>query len=133
MKQASTIRVVAAMIEEGGRYLITQRRPTAVLPLLWEFPGGKVEPDESDSAALEREVLHRLGVSVGVGKLISFVRHPYERYIIDLHLYECHLTAGTPKKLNVHDFAWVQSDEFEHYSFTPADEISVAKLLGLGA
>jgi 8-oxo-dGTP diphosphatase len=132
MKQASTIRVVAAMIEEGGRYLITQRRPTAVLPLLWEFPGGKVEPDESDSAALEREVLHRLGVSVGVGKLISFVRHPYERYIIDLHLYECHLTAGTPKKLNVHDFAWVQSDEFEHYSFTPADEISVAKLLGLG-
>jgi 8-oxo-dGTP diphosphatase len=132
MKQASTIRVVAAMIEEGGRYLITQRRPTAVLPLLWEFPGGKVEPDESDTAALEREVLHRLGVSVGVGKLISFVRHPYERYIIDLHLYECHLTAGTPKKLNVHDFAWVQSDEFEHYSFTPADEISVAKLLGLG-
>ena len=132
MKQASTIRVVAAMIEQGGRYLITQRRPAAVLPLLWEFPGGKVEPGESDVSALEREVLHRLGVSVGVGKLISFVRHPYERYIIDLHLYECHLTAGTPNKLNVHDVAWVQSDEFEHYPFTPADEISVAKLLGLG-
>ena len=131
MKQASTIRVVAAMIEQGGRYLITQRRPTAVLPLLWEFPGGKVEPGESDSAALEREVLHRLGVSVGVGQLTSFVRHPYERYTIDLHLYECHLTAGTPKKLNVHDFAWVQSDEFEHYPFTPADEISVARLLGI--
>jgi 8-oxo-dGTP diphosphatase len=132
MKQGSTIRVVAAMIEQGGRYLITQRRPAAVLPLLWEFPGGKVEPDESDTEALEREVLHRLGVSVGVGKLISFVRHPYERYVIDLHLYECHLTAGTPEKLNVHDFAWVQSDEFEHYPFTPADEISVAKLLGIG-
>jgi 8-oxo-dGTP diphosphatase len=133
MKQASTIRVVAAMIEQDGRYLITQRRPAAVLPLLWEFPGGKVEPGESDTTALEREVLHRLGVSVGVGKLISFVRHPYERYTIDLHLYECHLTAGTPKKLNVHDFAWVQSDEFEHYPFTPADEISVAKLLGIGS
>ena len=132
MKKASTIRVVAAMIEQDGRYLITQRRPAAVLPLLWEFPGGRVEPGESDTAALEREVLHRLGVSVGVGKLISFVRHPYERYTIDLHLYECHLTAGTPQKLNVHDFAWVQSDEFEHYPFTPADEISVAKLLGLG-
>lgn len=131
MKQASAIRVVAAMIEEGGRYLITQRRPTAVLPLLWEFPGGKVEANENDSDALEREVLHRLGVSVGVGKLISFVRHPYERYTIDLHLYECHLTAGRPTTRNVHDFAWVQSDEFEQYPFTPADEISVAKLLGL--
>jgi 8-oxo-dGTP diphosphatase len=132
MKQAPTIRVVAAMIEESGRYLITQRRPTAVLPLLWEFPGGKVELGESDTEALEREVLHRLGVSVGVRKLISFVRHPYERYTIDLHLYECQLTAGRPEKLNVQDIAWVQSDEFEHYPFTPADEISVAKLLGIG-
>ena len=132
MNQDATIRVVAAMIEEGGRYLITQRRPTAVLPLLWEFPGGKVEAGESDISALEREVLHRLGVSVGVGMLISFVRHRYERYTIDLHLYDCRLTAGRPEKRNVHDFAWVQSDEFEHYTFTPADEISVAKLLGSG-
>jgi 8-oxo-dGTP diphosphatase len=132
MKQATTIRVVAAMIEEGGRYLITQRRPAAVLALLWEFPGGKVEPGETDVAALEREVLHRLGVNIGIGKLISFVRHPYERYTIDLHLYDCHLTRGRPEKRNVHDFAWVQSDEFEHDPFTPADEISVAKLLGIG-
>jgi 8-oxo-dGTP diphosphatase len=132
MKQTPTVRVVAAMIEERGRYLVTQRRPSAVLPLLWEFPGGKVEPGESDVTALEREVLHRLGVSVTVGKLISFVRHRYERYTIDLHLYDCHLTAGQPEKRNVNDFAWVESDEFEHYAFTPADEISVAKLLGLG-
>src|SRR5262245_26071461 len=126
-----TIRVVAAMIEEAGRYLITQRRPKAVLPLLWEFPGGRVEPGESDASALEREVMHRLGVSVEVGKLISFVRHPYERCTIELHLYECRLAHGKPQKRNVHDFAWVQSDEFEHYPFTPADEASVARLLGI--
>jgi len=40
---AHRIRVVAAMIEKDGKYLITQRRPTATLPLLWEFPGGRVE------------------------------------------------------------------------------------------
>lgn len=129
--QLPTIRVVAAMVEEAGRYLITQRRPMAVLPLRWEFPGGRVETDETDSQALKREVLHRLGVSVEVGKLISFVRHPYERYIVELHLYECRLAAGKPQTHNVHDFAWVQSDEFEHYSFTPADEISMGKLLGI--
>ena len=55
-----TIRVVAAVIEREGRYLITQRRPTAVLPLLWEFPGGRVEDSETDAAALKREVRHRL-------------------------------------------------------------------------
>jgi 8-oxo-dGTP diphosphatase len=129
--QPHTIRVVAAMIEDRGRYLITQRRPTAVLPSLWEFPGGRVEEGETDEQALAREVLYRLGVSVEVGQLVSFVRHPYERYTIELHLYECKLASGQPSKLNVFDFAWVQSDEFEHYPFTPADELSVAKLLGL--
>ena len=48
--QGRTIRVVAAVLESEGRYLITQRRPTAVLPLLWEFPGGKVEPGETAPA-----------------------------------------------------------------------------------
>lgn len=129
--QTPLIRVVAALVEESRRYLITQRRPTAVLPLLWEFPGGRVEAGESDVAALEREMRHRLGVSVSVGKLISFVRHPYDRYTIDLHLYECRLAEGRPEKLNVNDFAWVSSDDFEHYPFTPADEMSMAKLLGL--
>ena len=56
-----TIRVVAAVVELEGRYLITQRRSTAVLPLLWEFPGGRVEDGETDAHALKREVRHRLG------------------------------------------------------------------------
>ena len=59
-----TIRVVAAVIQKNERYLITQRRPTAVLPLMWEFPGGKVEEAEADADALRREVLERLGVEV---------------------------------------------------------------------
>jgi 8-oxo-dGTP diphosphatase len=128
-----TIRVVAAVIERDGAYLITQRRPTAVLPLLWEFPGGKVEMDlgESDRAALCREVRFRLGVDVEPGALISFVSHPYERYIVELHLYECGLTKGVPVAQNVHDFRWVRSDEFERYSFTPADEASMSQLLGI--
>jgi len=88
------IRVVAAVIADEGRYLITQRRPTAVLPLLWEFPGGRVEPNESDTDALKREVRHRLSVDIEVGELISFVSHPYEHYVVDLYLYECKVTAG---------------------------------------
>ena len=82
------VRVVAAVLEQDGRYLITQRRPTAVLPLMWEFPGGKVESGETDAQALKREVRHRLGAEIEVGKLISFVSHPYEHYTVDLYLYE---------------------------------------------
>ena len=131
MSSQKTIRVVAAVIEHGGRYLITQRRPSAVLTLLWEFPGGRVEEGESDGTALKREVSFRLGVSVQAGKLMSFVSHPYERYVVELYLYEGRLIEGEPSAVNVHDFRWVASDEFEAYSFTPADEASMTKLLGL--
>jgi 8-oxo-dGTP diphosphatase len=122
---------VAAVIEHGGRYLITQRRPSAVLPLLWEFPGGRVEEGESDATALKREVSYRLGVSVQAGKLMSFVSHPYERYVVELYLYEGRLIEGEPSAVNVTDFRWVASDDFDSYSFTPADEASMTKLLGL--
>jgi 8-oxo-dGTP diphosphatase len=125
-----TIRVVAAVIERDGRYLITQRRRSAVLPLLWEFPGGRVEEGESDGAALQREMLHRLGAGVVVGTLISFVSHTYDSYVVDLHLYECVLTHDTLAALAVNDFRWVRSDAFEQYPFTPADEASMSKLLG---
>jgi len=127
-----TIRVVAAVIAESGRYLVTQRRPTAVLPLLWEFPGGKVEEGESDEQALSREVLHRVGVEIKPGALISSVSHDYEHYSVELHLYECRLTRGEPSAVNVHQFRWVGSDEFDRLPFTPADEASMTKLLGLG-
>jgi 8-oxo-dGTP diphosphatase len=125
------IRVVAAVIARAGRYLITQRRPTAVLPLLWEFPGGRVEPGESDTDALRREVMHRLGVEVNVGSLISFVSHPYERYTVDLHLYECTIVRGDPLEQNVLAYRWVTSADFDQFPFTPADEISMSKLLGV--
>ena len=126
-----TIRVVAAVIERDGRYLITQRRPTAVLPLLWEFPGGRVEEGESDSEALRRELLHRLGAQIEVGALISFVTHTYETYAVDLHLYECELIGDNLRAAAVHAFEWVPSEEFERYPFTPADEASMARLLGV--
>jgi 8-oxo-dGTP diphosphatase len=132
MQPQRTIRVVAAVIEREGRYLITQRRPAAVLPLLWEFPGGRVEEGETDAAALKREVRHRLGVEIDVGQLISFVSHPYERYVVDLYLYECHITGGDPAPLAVHAFKWVTSAEFDQHPFTPADEASMNKLLGIG-
>jgi len=131
MTRPTTIRVVAAVVARNGAYLITQRRASAVLPLLWEFPGGRVESGETDAEALRRELKHRLDVEIEPGKLISFVTHPYEKYSVDLYLYECGLSRGEPRPANVADFRWVASSEFERYSFTPADERSMSKLLGL--
>ncbi|MEC8423914.1 MAG: NUDIX domain-containing protein, partial [Myxococcota bacterium] len=56
------IRVVAAEIVRDGRFLITQRRPEATMPLLWEFPGGRVEEGETDAAALARELAEEMDI-----------------------------------------------------------------------
>ncbi|MBI4951708.1 MAG: (deoxy)nucleoside triphosphate pyrophosphohydrolase [Myxococcales bacterium] len=148
MKNLPTIRVVAAVIAReaaegagspaqgrgagpGIEYLITQRRPSAALPLLWEFPGGRVEPGESDAQALAREIHYRLGVEVAVGQLISFVNHRYDHYVVDLYLYDCRVVGGDPEARAVHAFRWVRSADFDAYPFTPADESSMTALLGL--
>lgn len=102
-----------------------------MLALMWEFPGGRVEVGESDAEALRREMQHRLGVSVEVGSLISSVSHPYEHYTVELQLYECKVLTEECRAVNVHAFRWVASDEFDQYPFTPADEVSMSKLLGM--
>ena len=119
------------MVVREGRYLITQRRATAILPLLWEFPGGRVELGEKDQDALKREVRERLDADIRVGELISYVNHRYDHYVVELYLYECALDSEEVSTANVHDVRWVRSDEFEQFEFTPADEASMAKLLGV--
>ncbi len=125
------IRVVGAMIEKDGRYLITQRPPTASLPLLWEFPGGRVEPGETDQAALARELREEMAIDVVVADRCIHVEHAYEGYDIDFCVYRCQLAAGPVQDLRVHAHRWVKPDELDQYEFPPADEKSIAKLLGL--
>ena len=125
------IRVVGAMIEQGGRYLITQRPPAATLPLLWEFPGGRVEPGETDEAALARELREEMAIEVEVGDRVIHVEHAYESYDIDFCVYRCRLQAGPIQNIRVHAHRWVRPDELDRFEFPPADEKSIAKLLGL--
>ena len=122
------VRVVAAEVERDGRYLITQRRPEATLPLLWEFPGGRVEPGESDPDALRRELRHRLGVDAEVGDLSLHVAQEYDAYTLDLLVYKARL-LGEPRPVHVHDLRWVYPDEFDHYEFPGADQRTVDELL----
>lgn len=128
------IQVVGAMIErEGGRYLITQRRPHATLPLLWEFPGGRVEEGESLSDALRRELKQEMDLDVQVDEEISHTHHIYEKYEIDFHVFRCRLACPESqiKHLKVHDHRWVSAGELSHYEFPPADAKTIEKLLGL--
>ena len=125
------IRLVAAVIERDGRYLITQRRPTAVLPGLWEFPGGRVEEGESDEQALKRELRERLGTEVQVKTRMAHRVHQYDGYSVDLNLYQAVINPGQePQPLRVAEVRWVPSNEFEKYPFPAADQPTTDLLLG---
>jgi 8-oxo-dGTP diphosphatase len=124
------IRVVAAEIEDDGKFLITQRPEHATMPLLWEFPGGRVEPGETDEAALGRELREEMGISVSVFEQTLHVRHDYDNYTVDFVVYRAE-TNDQPRLLKVRDARWVSPDEFDQYEFPGADQASVARLLGL--
>lgn len=125
------IRVVAAVVENDGLYLITQRRESAVLPLLWEFPGGKVEAGEADEQALRRELKERLDAEAKIGRKLGEKLHEYDGYRVALALYEATLVEGRPLHARrVRDFRWVSSADFDKFPFPDADQQTMDQLLG---
>lgn len=128
------IRVVGAMLESlPGHYLITQRRPGGSLPLLWEFPGGRVEEGESDRNALARELREEMGIEIEVTGTVNIVHHAYAEYDVDFVILACRLVSDPAdlQHLGVHDHRWATLEDMGQYAFPDADARTLALLLGL--
>lgn len=122
------------MIEkQGGRYLITQRRPESSLPLLWEFPGGRVEDGETFEAALARELREEMAIDVDVAEQVMHTRHEYPSYDIDFRVFRGRLLSpeSAIRHVRVHDHRWVTLAEMSGYKFPDADAKTLEKLLEL--
>ena len=113
--------VVAALIEQEGRVLVAQRRADQSQPLAWEFPGGKVEPGESPSQALVREIQEELACSIEVGAVVDVVFFAYDAFDLIMPVYRATIRAGVPVARQVAAVAWVARAELASLAFTPAD------------
>lgn len=123
--------VVAGLIVDQveTRVLVTQRRADQALPLLWEFPGGKVEPGESPTRALERELREELGVDAQVGRIWDVLFHPYPDFDLVMLVYRCVLGPGQePRAVEVADLAWTEPQGLRGFDILPADLALVARL-----
>lgn len=119
--------VVAAVIEEDNRFLLTRRQPGVHLEGLWEFPGGKINPGETHAAALEREITEELDAGVVVGDLVFHTTHAYDDRDVTLYFYRCRL-AGIPRPLLGQEMRWVPRDEVASLGFPPADAALITLL-----
>lgn len=121
------ILVVAAVIQQEDRFLVTRRQDGVHLAGFWEFPGGKVVDGESHDAALRRELQEELDVQIVVNDLLLETSHQYPERVVQLFFYHCDL-LGTPRPMIGQEMAWVERSELSSLSFPPADDELIQRL-----
>jgi mutator protein MutT len=125
------LKVVAAVIADGDRFLLTRRQQGVHLEGMWEFPGGKIDPDESHANALRREIREELDADVTLDELLLETTHAYPDRTVTLFFYRCHL-IGTPQPMLGQEMRWVAREELPSLGFPPADDELIKLLCGRG-
>lgn len=122
------IEVVAALIWRENKFLICQRPKSKKRALLWEFVGGKVEPNETKEQALVRECKEELAITVKVKDIFCVVTHEYPDVTVNLTLFNAEIMDGEIQMLEHNDIAWITPAEIDNYEFCPADEDILKKI-----
>jgi len=125
--------VAVALIDTDGRILLSQRPEGKQLAGLWEFPGGKVEPNERPEAALIRELSEELGIKVEEPCLapLTFASHAYEDFHLLMPLYICRRWSGLATGREGQALKWVKPLDLRSYPMPPADEPLIPALIDL--
>jgi len=125
--------VACAIIEQDGNVLAAQRSERMSLPLKWEFPGGKINDQESPEACLVREVMEELGLLVTVGRALPNASHAYNAFSVTLFPFLCTIAAGT---LTLHEHKavmWLPPDRLASLDWAAADLPIITAYLELRA
>lgn len=125
--------VACALVDADRRVLIARRPEGKAMAGLWEFPGGKVEPDETPEAAIIRELEEELGVETKTACLapLSFASHSYESFHLLMPLFVCRRWQGTPVAREHTALKWVRPQALRDYPMPAADEPLIAPLCDL--
>ncbi len=125
--------VAVALVDNDGRVLLAQRPEGKKLAGMWEFPGGKVEPNETPEAALLRELREELGLDISAACLapFAFASHSYDDFHLLMPLYVCRRWVGQPQGREGQALKWVRPLQMRDLPMPPADLPLVAMLRDL--
>ncbi|BAU07899.1 DNA mismatch repair protein MutT [Fischerella major NIES-592] len=119
---------VAVIANDQGQILIDRRRQEGVMGGLWEFPGGKIETNETVEECIQREIKEELGIVVEVGEHIITIDHTYSHIRVTLTVHHCRLIQGVPQPIECDEVRWVSVDELESFAFPEANIQIIAAL-----
>lgn len=115
-----TLNVVAAIIKKDGKILATKRGYGEFINM-WEFPGGKIENNESKEEALIREIREELDCEIEIIKFALDLEYQYPTFYLKMSCFEAIIKNGTPKLLEHNDARWLSKDELDEVNWIPAD------------
>jgi len=122
-----------ALVDADGRVLLAQRPAGKSMAGLWEFPGGKVNPEETPETALIRELTEELGIDVAASCLapLTFASYSYPDFHLLMPLYVCRKWSGIPVAREGQRLSWVRPTQLGDYPMPPADKPLIAMLCDL--
>jgi 8-oxo-dGTP diphosphatase len=112
---------VAVIRNDKNQILIDRRRPYGAMGGLWEFPGGKVEPNETVIDCIQREIEEELGINIEVGESLITIEHTYTHLKVTLIVHLCKHVSGIPQPIECDEVRWVKLDELSQYEFPEAN------------
>ena len=122
-----TIRVVAAIIMDHGKVFATQRG-YGEFKDGWEFPGGKIEPDEAPEEAVIREIKEELDTEIEVIELLDTVEYDYPKFHLSMDCFVCHIKSGNLVLKEHEAAAWLTKDTLDSVDWLPADQGLIPKI-----
>ena len=122
--------VTAAVIIHDGKVLLTKRKADVPYPLLWEFPGGKLEPGEDPRDCIVREIREELAIDVAVAGIYEVVYHKYPERTVLVLAYRCQWLKGEIIDLEVTEHRWLRPLDLMRFQLLPADIPLAEKICG---
>ena len=112
---------VAVIWNDQGEILIDRRLEEGLLGGLWEFPGGKIEANETIPDCIQREIKEELGISIEVGDHLITLNHAYSHFRVTLNVYHCRYLQGEPQPIECEEIRWVKPEQLLQFPFPKAN------------
>ena len=113
---------VAVIRDDRDLILIDRRLAKGLLGGFWEFPGGKIEGNETVQECIKREILEEIGIEIAVDSHLITIDHTYSHFRVNLQVYNCRYLSGEARAIECEEIRWVTIEELDNYTFPAANQ-----------